>query len=302
MRRIESHEVEQGQRTHRVAASELHRLVDVGHAANAALHGANGIQQVRNEEQVDDKPRVVLRGDGLLAQRCRECKGLFERLVGRRHRPHDFDQRHQRNRVEEVKTDEPVRAFRSGGHLDNREAGGVGGENRPCVAQGIQLLEQRVLQGDVLGDGLDHDVDRFQVRDGRRELQARERGVAICGLQLPFLDEFGERFLDSRAPAVQELLRDVAHDGVVARGRRDLRDAAAHQSTAQNAHTFDVGHDRHRPPRGRGRGFSNALRTSSAILTSGCTPGNDGVSRISARSRRSSTCSSEMWIRSLSAR
>jgi len=182
----------------------------------------------------------------------------------------------------------------------------LGGEDRPRRRTRHPAPEQRVLQGEVLGDGLDHDVDRFQVRHGRRELQARERGIAIRGLQLPLLDEFGERLLDSRAPAVQELLRDVAPRWC--RSPRSLRPARCRCPSVrtQNAHAFDVptrsSASPTPSPRGRGRGFSNALRTSSAILTSGCTPGSDGVSRNLRALQAIEDCSSEMWIRSLSAR
>ena len=39
---------------------------------------------------------------------------------------------------------------------------------------------------------------------------------------------------------VEELLLDLAHDGVVSRLRRDLSDPRAHQAAAEDAHFLDV--------------------------------------------------------------
>src|SRR5205814_7180876 len=57
--RIQSDEVEQRQWTHGIAAAELHRLVDIRYAPHAALDCTDGIEQVRDEQQIDDEARVV---------------------------------------------------------------------------------------------------------------------------------------------------------------------------------------------------------------------------------------------------
>src|SRR5688572_14470654 len=66
---VQAHEIEQRERPHGVAASELHPLVDVLDRADAFLVGADGVEQVGDQQAVDDKARVVLAGDRLLAQR-----------------------------------------------------------------------------------------------------------------------------------------------------------------------------------------------------------------------------------------
>ena len=105
-----------------MAAPELHRAVDIRHAADAMLDGADRVEQVRDEEQIDEKPRRVLRGDGLLAQGPGEGERAGVRVVRRRHRAHHLDELHQRNRVEKVKPHEAVAALRRSGHRGDREA------------------------------------------------------------------------------------------------------------------------------------------------------------------------------------
>src|SRR5437870_4764568 len=65
---IEAHEVEQGERSHRVAAAELHRLVDVLDRADARLVRADGVEEVRDEEAIDDEAGVVAARDRLFAE------------------------------------------------------------------------------------------------------------------------------------------------------------------------------------------------------------------------------------------
>src|SRR5207253_2759653 len=55
--RIQSDEVEQRQWTHGIAAAQLHRLVDIRYAPHAALDRTDGIEQVRDEQQIDDEAR-----------------------------------------------------------------------------------------------------------------------------------------------------------------------------------------------------------------------------------------------------
>src|SRR2546430_9167466 len=46
--------------------------------------------------------------------------------------------------------------------------------------------------------------------------------------------------LDAGPRAVPDVARHVAHQRVVARGRGDLRDPAAHQTAAQHPHALDL--------------------------------------------------------------
>src|SRR5437899_7099238 len=59
VRRVEADEVEQRERPHRVAASEFHPLVDVVERAQAVLVRANGIEQIRHQQPIDDESGTV---------------------------------------------------------------------------------------------------------------------------------------------------------------------------------------------------------------------------------------------------
>src|SRR6266704_5347148 len=100
--RVEPHEVEQRQRAHRVAASELHRLVDVRHASYAALHRPDGVEQAGDEQQIHDETGAVFRGARLLAKGPRAGDRATEGLLRGRDRAYDLDELHEGHRVEEV--------------------------------------------------------------------------------------------------------------------------------------------------------------------------------------------------------
>src|SRR5207244_9710557 len=122
------------------------------------------------------------------------------------------------------------------------QARGVGGEDRVLRGEGVELLPQRVLELEVLGDRLNDDVAALQVAGGGREGEPLERGVPFGRGELPLLHELRELLLDPATRALPDLLRHVAHDRLVARGRGDLRDAASHQTAPQHPHPSYLGH------------------------------------------------------------
>src|SRR4051812_24423386 len=78
--RIESDEIEQRERTHRIAAAEHHRFIDVLDRADAFLVCTDGIEDVRHEQTVDDEAGVVAARHRLFAERFRERERGIERL------------------------------------------------------------------------------------------------------------------------------------------------------------------------------------------------------------------------------
>ena len=59
VRGVEADEVEQRERPHRVAAAELHALVDVLDRAQPVLEAADRVEQVRHQQPVDDEAAAV---------------------------------------------------------------------------------------------------------------------------------------------------------------------------------------------------------------------------------------------------
>src|SRR5690606_14991193 len=80
-RRVEAHEVEQGQRPHREVAAALHGRVDVVAAGGAVLEHPHRVVEVGEEEGVDDEPGPVLDDDRVLAAGLGEGDGLGHRLL-----------------------------------------------------------------------------------------------------------------------------------------------------------------------------------------------------------------------------
>src|SRR6202140_1529823 len=57
---VETHEIEQRERTHGMPAAKLHGIVDVFNGADALFKGAYGVEQVRDEEAIDDEAGAVV--------------------------------------------------------------------------------------------------------------------------------------------------------------------------------------------------------------------------------------------------
>ena len=115
------------------------------------------------------KPDAVAAGHGVLADLG--AQGLHGRddVVGRRDRVHDLDELHDLGRVEEVHADDVLRAARRGGAVDDRQADEVVvARIAPGLADLVEVLEQRLLDGQVLDDGLDDEVDVGEVVERRR--------------------------------------------------------------------------------------------------------------------------------------
>ena len=75
-------------------------------------------------DRVRRRRRAQVVGDAL-AQRLRHRRGGRERRVVRCRRPHDLDQRHHRDGVEEVEADDPLGVGDVGSHLRDGQRGRV---------------------------------------------------------------------------------------------------------------------------------------------------------------------------------
>src|ERR1700678_826743 len=80
--RVQAHEIEQFQRSHRIAAAELHALVDVFFARKAALIATDRVEQIWNQQPVDDKAGRVLGKNRLFAEFFREGKEGVDYVLG----------------------------------------------------------------------------------------------------------------------------------------------------------------------------------------------------------------------------
>ena len=89
--RVETDEVAQRERTHRVRRAGLHRHVDLADRPDALLERAHAVEQVGDQQAVDDEAGRVLRLDRQLAEPLAELDADGERLVRGRDALDDLD-------------------------------------------------------------------------------------------------------------------------------------------------------------------------------------------------------------------
>jgi len=112
------------------------------------------------------------------------------------------------------------------------------------IASGLtissDLLPHLELQREVLGDRLDHKIaaGELAVVRGAVDAPAHGVGVLLCGLAL--LDGARELLLDLGDPLGERGLVDLAQHDPIARLRRHLRDAVAHQSRSKHSNRLDL--------------------------------------------------------------
>ncbi len=118
---VETDEVHQGERAHRVAAAELHRGVDVLAGGVARLEHRDGVVEVAEEQGVGDEAGLVADDDRLLAEPLGERLDVLEDLVLGDDGADHLDELQHRRRVEEVHADDALGVARGDGDLGHRQ-------------------------------------------------------------------------------------------------------------------------------------------------------------------------------------
>src|SRR3954454_21965833 len=236
-RGVEAGHVCEEERPHRERLRLLNFLVDLLRGLAGLLLRAPDLGGARHQDAVDDEAGDLAAADGRLADRLREVGGGLERVLGRGLALDDLDQAHHRRRPEEVEAHDLLGTQRRVCHLGDREAGGVGGEDRVAGRGGIEVGEDLLLDVHPLGNGLDHEVDITEfVVGGRSRDPPEDLADLLVGLLLGALLLLDLRTgLDLRdlfgllKALVDELLVDVLEDYGYARGADDLGDLSAHR-------------------------------------------------------------------------
>ncbi len=127
------------------------------------------------------------------------------------------------------------------------------------LADAVQVGEQLILDADLLGDRLDHDVDVTEGLALGRAGEAAEDGVRLTLVDPTLVDLTGQVLGDLRAHRV-DLVAGAGHvgDGEPVH-REDLDDAAGHRAGADDAD----GLDRASRPLADLEGVSSSATTSS---------------------------------------
>ena len=219
------------------------RLIHRGDRQALLLLRSPELADCRRQHAVDDETGVVGAADRGLADRGREARRRRHRLRRGLDALDDLDQAHHRRRVEEVEAEHALGPRRHAGQLADRQRRGVRRENRVARRCGIELHEHGLLEIELLGHRLDHEVDVAEaVVAGGRADQGERAGELLVGLRArqPLLrhqrvELAGGQLLDPLAPGVDEPLLDVAQDDRNSRRGDQLCDLGAHRACAHDA-------------------------------------------------------------------
>src|SRR5207244_4038949 len=134
---------------HGVVGAVLHRRIDVGDRAEAALEAADRVHHVGDEEAVHDVAGRVGDHDRRLAEPPGERDAALHRLRRRPQARRHLDQLHGVHRVEEVEADEALGPPGGGGQLGHGERRGVGREDGLGLHDLVEASEVILLHGQL---------------------------------------------------------------------------------------------------------------------------------------------------------
>src|SRR5262249_26964829 len=150
---------------HRVTATQLHRVVDVHNRADALFERPNRIEHVRHQQTIHDESGFVSGAHGNFAQLRAEGDRIFVNLRVGEDGAHDFDQLHDRHRIEKVHADKALLTRGRGGyhHLGDRQGRSVRGKYSFGFADLVERSIRLLFLIKIFNDGFDDDVTIVQV-------------------------------------------------------------------------------------------------------------------------------------------
>src|SRR6266568_4302793 len=198
--------------------------------------GRRGVQRVL--ELVEQHVRDVVGGDlaEVLAVGAGELHGVRRGADG----GDQLQQPHDRRRVEEVHPDDPLGPLGDHGQVDDRERGGVGGQDDLRPGQLVQPAEQAELCLHVLGGRLEDQVGVGHVLEVGGGCDPPEHVVPLPRLQLPAVHRAPHGPIDGRGSPSHPFLVRLHEHGLYAGAGHHLRDAGAHDPGADDPHLPDV--------------------------------------------------------------
>eukprot|EP00760_Papus_ankaliazontas_P001046 PhM_4_TR10363/c1_g1_i2/m.27455 len=238
---VETHLVEQTQRTHRHTEVDNGLIHHLG--VGAVTHETAGLGHVGTQNAVDEEARAVVDDDWLLADLERQLEdggnGLLRCVLAL----DDLDEGHLGDGVEEVHADDALWVLGHGLELRQGQRRRVRGKETLAIkdARGLKVLQHLLLDVHHLDGGLDNNV-------ARAELIVRGAGgdechalVELLLVHLLALEGGLELGLDEAHALVDVLLLQVLHVHSVVLERAEVGDAAAHDTGANHADLLHLG-------------------------------------------------------------
>ena len=147
----------------------------------------------------------------------------------------DFDHRAQVGRAEEVRSGKAVGPAGGVGHEVDRDARGVGSQQRVGRQVGRQVGVDRAFDVHGLSDGLDDEGGVADVGQVGGEVEARGDCVGLVRSDQAVLDHQFEIAGDFATGGVEGCRVGVEDGDLVPGQRKYLRDAVAHEAGAEDA-------------------------------------------------------------------
>ena len=235
---VKADKVAQCERSHGVICAELHCGVNVCGGRNAFLNDGDSLVDHGDKNAVNNKTGSFGHFNGFLADFGAESFDCFEGFVGSVHTANDLNKLHDRCGVEEVHSDELVRALGAGGKLRDGKGACVGCKNGVLGADFIDCSIEIMLDFHILNDCFNHEICGFEVlivgNKGdvcKNRIRCFLRHLAAINALCKALCEFCGGFADAR-------IGSAVCGNVVARGCENLCDVKAHCACADNEYVF----------------------------------------------------------------
>ena len=140
---IETDQVGQRQRTHRVRHAELHHLVDRFAEATPSWRAKIASLIIGSRIRLATKPGRVVDDNRRLSDRFRRTSSMWLASVRCLEAAHDLDQRKHRHRVEKMESEEAIGSSRRTTERRDRDRRGVRGENCLAARDPREFLKER---------------------------------------------------------------------------------------------------------------------------------------------------------------
>ena len=237
---VQSDEVGEFQRAHRMIHSEAHCEVYVFDAAEVFHARVKRLVEHRHEDAVCDEAGAVGGAGGCFAERAGERFGLGDGAFAGLRAGDDFHQRHERGGIHKMHADEVLRLREVRGEFGDGNGGGVRGEDGALAHIGAGVLEDGGFDVRVFGDGFNGEVGAGEpLSDFGLGGDALEGGVGFGFGDFAFVGETAEVLREGVNGAGELFGVGVVEFGAQPGHCANLRDSAAHLSGAENGNVFD---------------------------------------------------------------
>ncbi len=221
-----------------MAEAKLHTAVNIFHRRRALAKREKGFVEHRQQYPVDDETGRILCHHWRLADGLGKIAGHRCGLVAGRQTANDFDQPHQRHRIEEMHADKARRIFHRLRQSCDRDRGCIAGKNGLMAENFGSRCENLAFDLFPLGCRFDDDIGighRIELDD---RFNPAKRCLGCLMSDFFLFDQSSQLLGNTGFAAFGDLHADVRQIDMIACLRRNLSDTGAHLPRSDNANRF----------------------------------------------------------------